>query len=149
MYWLSVGCKGRAKIAVEIRAERSRAEQSGAAKNIFPSFTTCRKNSFANPRSVLQRAKKSLCNKSQFRTFFLTHRFIKIRPSHFSPFGGCLIINISISPMSDPSRRSQDRFLRPKIERFFWRDFSGEELLPENSFLGQKIRSILSNQVIS
>jgi len=24
-----------------------------------------------------------------------------------------------------------------KIERFFWRDFSGEELLPENSFLGQ------------
>jgi len=34
-------------------------------------------------------------------------------------------------------RRSQDRFLRQKIERFFWRDFSGEELLPENSFLGQ------------
>jgi len=25
-----------------------------------------------------------------------------------------------------------------KIERFFWRDFSGEELLPENSFLGQQ-----------
>ena len=24
-------------------------------------------------------------------------------------------------------RRSQDRFLRPKIERFFWRDFPGEE----------------------
>jgi len=24
-------------------------------------------------------------------------------------------------------RRSQDRFLRQKIERFFWRDFSGEE----------------------
>ena len=24
-------------------------------------------------------------------------------------------------------RGSQDRFLRPKIERFFWRDFSGEE----------------------
>ena len=47
------------------------------------------------------------------------------------------------------SRRSQDRFLRQKIERFFWRDFSGEELLPENSFLGPKIRSILSNQVIS
>ena len=34
-------------------------------------------------------------------------------------------------------RRSQDRFVRQKIERFFWRDFSGEELLPENSFLGQ------------
>jgi len=26
---------------------------------------------------------------------------------------------------------------RQKIERFFWRDFSGEKLLPENSFLGQ------------
>ena len=25
------------------------------------------------------------------------------------------------------SRRSQDGFLRPKIERFFWTDFSGEE----------------------
>ena len=24
-----------------------------------------------------------------------------------------------------------------KIERFFWRDFSGEKLLPKNSFLGQ------------
>jgi len=47
------------------------------------------------------------------------------------------------------SRRSQDRFLKQKIERFFWRDFSGEELLPENSFPGPKIRSILSNQVIS
>jgi len=46
-------------------------------------------------------------------------------------------------------RRSQDQFLRQKIERFFWRDFSGEELLPENSFLGQKICSILSNHVIS
>jgi len=33
--------------------------------------------------------------------------------------------------------RSQDQFLRQKIERFFWRDFSGEELLPENRFLGQ------------
>ena len=60
---------------------------------------------------------------------------------------------------SDNFRRSQDEFqsdgkiivwsqsnrLTPvagpifetKIERFFWRDFSGEELLPENSFLGQ------------
>ena len=34
--------------------------------------------------------------------------------------------------------RSQDGFLRQKIERFFWRDFSGEEF-PENSFLGQKM----------
>ena len=34
-------------------------------------------------------------------------------------------------------RRSQDWFSRQKIDRFFWREFSGEELLPENSFLGQ------------
>jgi len=34
-------------------------------------------------------------------------------------------------------RRSQDWFSRQKIERFFWRDFSGEKLLPENRFLGQ------------
>jgi len=39
-------------------------------------------------------------------------------------------------------RRSQDRFLRQKIERFFWRDFSGEELLPENSFLGQRVWNV-------
>jgi len=34
---------------------------------------------------VLQRAKKSLYNRSQFRTLFLPHRFIKIRPSHQRP----------------------------------------------------------------
>jgi len=32
-----------------------------------------------------------------------------------------------------------DGFLRQKIERFFWRGFSGEEFLPENSFLEQKM----------
>jgi len=46
---------------------------------------TRRKNPFANPRTVLQRAKKSLCNRSQFRTLLLPHRFIKIRPSHQRP----------------------------------------------------------------
>ena len=38
--------------------------------------------------------------------------------------------------MARDAGRRTDFFLRPKIERFFWRDFSGEELLPENSFLG-------------
>jgi len=28
-------------------------------------------------------------------------------------------------------------FRDKKIERFFWRDYSGEKLLPENRFLGQ------------
>jgi len=41
------------------------------------------------------------------------------------------------SRASQGSRRSQDWFSRQKIKRFFWRDFSGEKLLPENSFLGQ------------
>ena len=53
--------------------------------HLFQSFTTCQKNPFATPRTVLQRAKKTLCNRSQFRTLFLPHRFIKIRPSHQRP----------------------------------------------------------------
>ena len=53
--------------------------------HLFPSFTTRQKNPFATPRAVLQRAKKSLCNRSQFRTLSLPHRFIKIRPSHQRP----------------------------------------------------------------
>ena len=69
-----------------------------------------KKKPFATPRTVLQRtwfdsglsprtlfidtfasavreivAKNSLCNRLQFRTLFLPHRFIKIRPSHQRP----------------------------------------------------------------
>jgi len=50
------------------------------------------KNPFATPRSVLQRTKKSIYNRSQFRTLFLPHRFIKIRPSHLLI---CWPINLS------------------------------------------------------
>jgi len=46
---------------------------------------TRQKIPFATPRTVLQRAKKTFCNRSQFRTLFLPHRFIKIRPSHQRP----------------------------------------------------------------
>jgi hypothetical protein len=53
--------------------------------HLIPSFTTCQKNFFATPKTVLQGAKKSLYNRSQFRTLFLPHRFIKIRPSHQRP----------------------------------------------------------------
>ena len=53
--------------------------------HLFPSFTTRQKNPYATPTTVLQRAKKSLCNRSQFRTLFLPYRFIKIRPSHQQP----------------------------------------------------------------
>ena len=53
--------------------------------HLFPIFTTRQQNPFATPRTVLQRSKKSLCNRSQFRTLLLPHRFIKIRPSHLRP----------------------------------------------------------------
>jgi len=33
-----------------------------SGSHLFPSFTTCHKNPFATPRTVLQQAKKSLCN---------------------------------------------------------------------------------------
>jgi len=71
--WLLVACFSSVK------------NHNFSGPHLFPSFTTCQKNAFATPRTVLQRAKKSLCNKSQFRTLFLPHRFIKIRPSHQRP----------------------------------------------------------------
>ena len=37
-----------------------------------------------------------------------------------------------IMHMRDATRRSQDWFLRPKIERFFWRDFCGEIFLEQH-----------------
>ena len=45
---------------------------------------TRRKNPFAKPKTVPQRAKRSLCNRS-FQTLLLPHRFIKFRPSHQRP----------------------------------------------------------------
>jgi len=42
-------------------------------------YYTLQKKPFATPRTVLDRAKKSLCDRLQFRMFFLSHRFIKIR----------------------------------------------------------------------
>jgi len=53
--------------------------------HLFQSVTTHAQKSPCLPRTVLHRAKKSLCNRSQFRTLFLPHRFIKIRPSHRDP----------------------------------------------------------------
>jgi len=71
--WLSVACFSSVK------------NHNVSGPHLFPSFITRQKNPFATPRTVLQRAKKSLCNRSQFRTLFLPHRFIKIRPSHQRP----------------------------------------------------------------
>jgi len=63
--------------------KRKKSQHFGASS--FSKFHTRRKNPVATPRTVLQRAKKSLCNRSQFRTLLLPHRFIKIRPSHQRP----------------------------------------------------------------
>ena len=54
--------------------------------HLFPSFTTRAKKIPLPPlgRSYNEQ-KKSLCNGLQFRTLFLPHRFIKIRPSHQRP----------------------------------------------------------------
>jgi len=75
--------------------------------HLFAIFTTRQKNPFATPRTVLQRANKSLC-RSQFRTLFLPHRFIKIRPSHQRPVGieFLTIYRIPEFPKSEQNRKS-------------------------------------------
>jgi len=79
-----------------------------SGSHLFPSFTTHAKNLFATPRTVLHRAKKSLCNRSQLRTLFLPHRFIKIRLSHQRPV--CIefltICRIPEFPGMNPKRKS-------------------------------------------
>jgi len=77
--------------------------------HLFPSFTThAKKNPFDTLRMVLQRAQKSLCNRSQFRTLFLPHRFIKIRPSHQRPVSIVFltICRIPGFPKSEQNRKS-------------------------------------------
>jgi len=64
------------------------------------------KNPFATPRTVLQRAKKSLCNRSQFRTLFLPHRFIKIRQFHQRPVS---IEFLTICQISEFHKSEQNR----------------------------------------
>jgi len=87
--------------------KRKKSERFGASS--FSKFHhTRQKNPFATPRTVLQRAKKSLCNRSQFRTFFLQHRFIKIRPSHQRPVSieVLTICRIPEFPKSEQNRKS-------------------------------------------
>ena len=55
-------------------------------------------------------------------------------------------MNTILGSKSDASSRTD---FWDKNRAIFRRDFSGEEFLPENNFLGPKIRSILSNHVIS
>ena len=71
--WLLVACFSSVK------------NHNVSGPHLLPSFTTQPKKNLCHPRTVLQRAKKSLCNRSQFRTLLLPHRFIKVRPSHQRP----------------------------------------------------------------
>jgi len=71
--WLLVACFSSVKI------------RNVSGHHLFPNATTHAKKFLCPPRTVLHRAKKTLCNRSQFRTLFLPHRFIKIRPSHQRP----------------------------------------------------------------
>jgi len=64
---------------------------------------TRQKNPSATPRTVLHRAKTSLCNRSQFLTLFLPHRFIKIRPSRHVSIEFCWIPEF---PGMNPKRKS-------------------------------------------
>ena len=84
--------------------KRKKSQRFGASS--FSKFH----NTFATPRTVIKRAKKSLCNRSQFRTLFLPHRFIKIRPSHQRPVSieFLTIYRIPEFPKSEQNRKSWD-----------------------------------------
>ena len=71
--WLLVACFSSVKI------------HNVSGPHLFTSVTTHAKKSLCLPRTVLHRTKKSLCNRSQFRTLLIPHRFIKICPSHQRP----------------------------------------------------------------
>jgi hypothetical protein len=94
--WLLVACFSSVK------------NHNVSGPHLFPSFTTYQKNPFATPRTVLQRSKKSLCNRSQFRTLLLPHRSIKIRPSHLRPVSieFFTICRIPGFPKSEQNRKS-------------------------------------------
>jgi len=53
--------------------------------HLFPSVTTHAKKCLCFPTTVLHEAKNHFAIGRQFRTLFLPHRFIKIRPSHLRP----------------------------------------------------------------
>jgi len=87
--------------------KRKKSQRFGASS--FSKFQhTRQKNPFATLRTVLQRPKKSLCSVSQFRTFSLPHRFIKIRPSHQRPVSieYLTICRIPEFPKSEQNRKS-------------------------------------------
>jgi len=94
--WLLVACFSSVK------------NHNVSGPHLFPSFTTHDKKSLGHTQGGPTRAKKSLCNRSQFRTLFLQHRFIKIRPSHQQPVSTefLTICRIPEFPKSEQNRKS-------------------------------------------
>jgi len=110
----------RLKVAFSsIFLKRKKSQRFGASS--FSKFHYTRhRNPFATLRTVLQRVQKSLCNRSQFRTLFLPHRFIKICPSHQRPVS---IEFLTICRIPEFPKSS-------KIEKVTeTREFDGKELL--------------------
>ena len=94
--WLLVACFSSVK------------NHNVSGPHLFPSVTTHAQKSLCLPWTVLHRAKKSLCNSSQFRTLFLPHRFIKVRPSNQTPvrIEFLTICRIPGFPKSEQNRKS-------------------------------------------
>jgi len=94
--WLLVACFSSVK------------NHNVSGPHLFPSVTTHAKKSLCLPRTVLHWAKKSLCNRSQFQTLFLPHRFINIRPSRQRPISieFLTICRIPGFPKSEQNRKS-------------------------------------------
>ena len=95
------------KVAFSSMFLKRKKSQRFGASSLSKFHHTRQKKSLCHPWTVLQRAKKTLCNKSQFRTLFLPHRFIKIRPSHQRPVSieFLTICRIPEFPKSEQNRK--------------------------------------------
>ena len=96
------------KVAFSRRVLKRKKSQRFGDSSFSKFHNTRQKNLFPTPRTVLQRAKKSLCSRSQFRTLFLPHRFVKIRPSHQRPVSieFLTIFRIPEFPKSEQNQKS-------------------------------------------
>ena len=98
----------RLKVAFRSMFLQRKTPQRFGTSSFSKFHRTRRKNPFVTPRTVLQRAKTSLCNRSQFRMLLLPHRFIKIRPSHQRPVSieSLTICRIPEFPKFEQNRKS-------------------------------------------
>ena len=84
--------------------KRKKSQRIGASSFFQVSLHTP-KNPFASLGRSYTEQKKSLCNRSQFRTLFLPHRFIKIRPSPQRPVS-IEFLTIPGFPKSEQNQKS-------------------------------------------